>query len=121
MSPDPVIEHLDVFKDALLCNGSCFIATIVYQFCLQCTEEGLCRSIVEAVPVSAHALGNVISGKKPREPLARILASPVGMKYGAFLCEEGKLDEAIKYSERRYQVMINEKKRACVFLKGESF
>ena len=22
MSPDPVIEHLDVFKDALLCNGS---------------------------------------------------------------------------------------------------
>lgn len=55
MQPQPVVKHLDVFKDFLPRLASGLIASFRGQFLLECRKEALRDSVVPAILHAAHA------------------------------------------------------------------
>ncbi len=83
MPPLPIIEHFDIFENALPGPCPCLIPVIIHMLCLERIEKALSNRIVIAITLPAHALDKAISPQYISEVSARILNTPVRMKYAS--------------------------------------
>lgn len=88
VDPAPIVEDLDVVKDAGLgCLSSC-IALMMGKFRFEQREEALHGCIIVAVTDTTHADVDLVLGQEPLIVAAGVLATPIRMVQ-ELLCSDG--------------------------------
>src|SRR3989338_716862 len=80
MPPTTIIEHFNIFENALPGLCPCFITVVIHMLCLERMEKALSNRIVVTITLPAHALDKAISIQYIPKISARILNPSIRME-----------------------------------------
>src|SRR4051812_11112453 len=83
VTPDSVVEDLDVLEEARLRLLPRLVVLVVDRLLLQAGEGSLHRGVVPAVPRAAHAACDPVPGEAPPAVLTGVLAPSVRVGHQA--------------------------------------
>jgi hypothetical protein len=80
----PVVEDLDVFKGLATSEGACLESTVSYELFLENCDKAPDHRVVPAIPLSAHALSYLVTGKAVAKSVTGVFRAPVAVEDDAW-------------------------------------